>query len=154
MGSEKEKFEAWFEKEYSNYGSSYKNKYDAESDGYSSDFVDGCYQAWQAAKAETILDEIKREGGYYIRDTRNQSGNSMKFWYQSGYGTKHKNFFWCATLEEAKKYRGGCGWFEIWDASYIDSLIEHTVDFQLADRSVGLIDLSNIIESQEKENEC
>ena len=46
--NEREKFEVWFDKEYSNYGCSYKKGYDAESDGYSSDFVDGRYQAWQA----------------------------------------------------------------------------------------------------------
>ena len=96
---------------------------------------------WQQAQKAAVPETPKRQGGYYIRDLRRQSGNSMRFWYQAGYGTKHKNFFWCATLEEAKKYKGGCDWFEIWHAPYIDSLIEHTVDFQLADRSVGFVDL-------------
>lgn len=98
------------------------------------------FTAWQAAKAQ-VKEVAQRQGGYYIRDLRNQSGNCMKFWYKAGYGTKHKNFFWCATLEEAKKYMGDCGWFEIWHAPYIDSLVEYTVDFQLADRNVGLVDL-------------
>lgn len=96
---------------------------------------------WQAAKAQAVPEVAQRQGGYYIRDLRSQPGNCMKFWYQAGYGTKHKNFFWCATLEEAKKYKGGCDWFEIWHAPYIDSLVEYTVDFQLADRGVGLVDL-------------
>lgn len=84
-----------------------------------------------------------RQGGFYIRDLRSPIGNCMKFWYKAGYGTKHSNFFWCATLEEAKEYKGGADWFEIWDAPYIDSLIEHTVDFQLADPSVGLVNLDD-----------
>lgn len=92
-------------------------------------------------EAQAVPEVAQRQGGYYIRDLRNQPGNCMKFWYQAGYGTKHKNFFWCATLEEAKKYKGGCDWFEIWHAPYIDSLVEYTVDFQLADRGVGLVDL-------------
>ncbi|WP_180003189.1 MULTISPECIES: hypothetical protein [unclassified Acinetobacter] len=99
------------------------------------------WSAWQAAKAQAVPEVAQRQGGYYIRDLRSQSGNCMKFWYQAGYGTKHKNFFWCATLEEAKEYKGGCDWFEIWHAPYIDSLVEYTVDFQLADRGVGLVDL-------------
>lgn len=93
------------------------------------------------AKAQAVPEVAQRQGGYYIRDLRSQPGNCMKFWYQAGYGTKHKNFFWCATLEEAKEYKGGCDWFEIWHAPYIDSLVEYTVDFQLADRGVGLVDL-------------
>jgi len=96
---------------------------------------------WEKAKAQAVPEVAQRQGGYYIRDLRSQPGNCMKFWYQAGYGTKHKNFFWCATLEEAKKYKGGCDWFEIWHAPYIDSLVEYTVDFQLADRGVGLVDL-------------
>lgn len=96
--------------------------------------------AWDA-KAQAVPEVAQRQGGYYIRDLRSQPGNCMKFWYQAGYGTKHKNFFWCATLEEAKEYKGGCDWFEIWHAPYIDSLVEYTVDFQLADRGVGLVDL-------------
>ncbi|EXC34416.1 hypothetical protein J520_0308 [Acinetobacter sp. 869535] len=92
-------------------------------------------------KAQAVPEVAQRQGGYYIRDLRSQPGNCMKFWYQAGYGTKHKNFFWCATLEEAKEYKGGCDWFEIWHAPYIDSLVEYTVDFQLADRGVGLVDL-------------
>lgn len=99
------------------------------------------WQMWLAAKAHAVPEEPKRQGGYYIRDLRNQPGNCMKFWYKSGYGAKHKNFFWCETLEQAKKYQGGCDWFEIWHAPYIDSLVEYTVDFQLADRGVGLINL-------------
>ncbi|UXI52644.1 hypothetical protein [Acinetobacter variabilis] len=99
------------------------------------------WEAWQAAKAQAVPEVAQRQGGYYIRDLRSQPGNCMKFWYQAGYGTKHKNFFWCATLEEAKEYKGGCDWFEIWHAPYIDSLVEYTVDFQLADRGVGLVDL-------------
>ncbi|MFC6053913.1 hypothetical protein A6M14_09490 [Acinetobacter sp. Ac_877] len=96
---------------------------------------------WQAAKAQVVPETPKHKNGYYIRDLRNPIGNCMKFWYQCGYGTKHKNFFWCETLEEAKKYQGGCDWFEIWHAPYIDSLVEHTVDFQLADRNIGFVDL-------------
>ena len=99
------------------------------------------WKLWQAAKARAVPEVAQRQGGYYIRDLRSQPGNCMKFWYQAGYGTKHKNFFWCATLEEAKEYKGGCDWFEIWHAPYIDSLVEYTVDFQLADRGVGLVDL-------------
>jgi len=99
------------------------------------------WETWQAAKAQAVPEVAQRQGGYYIRDLRSQPGNCMKFWYQAGYGTKHKNFFWCATLEEAKEYKGSCGWFEIWHAPYIDSLVEYTVDFQLADRGVGLVDL-------------
>lgn len=97
-------------------------------------------EAWQA-KAQAVPEVAQRQGGYYIRDLRSQPGNCMKFWYQAGYGTKHKNFFWCATLKEAKEYKGDCDWFEIWHAPYIDSLVEYTVDFQLADRGVGLVDL-------------
>ena len=103
--------------------------------------VNAGWKAWQAAKAQAVPEVTQRQGGYYIRDLRSQPGNCMKFWYQAGYGTKHKNFFWCATLEEAKEYKGGCDWFEIWHAPYIDSLVEYTVDFQLADRGVGLVDL-------------
>lgn len=98
-------------------------------------------EALAQAKAQAVPEVAQRQGGYYIRDLRSQPGNCMKFWYQAGYGTKHKNFFWCATLEEAKKYKGGCDWFEIWHAPHIDSLVEYTVDFQLADRGVGLVDL-------------
>lgn len=95
---------------------------------------------WKAAKAheakklEGCVVVSKRTDGYYIQDLRNPIGNCMKFWYKSGYGTKHKNFFWCATYEEAKEYAGGCDWFKIWYAPYIDTLIEHTVDMQHADR--------------------
>lgn len=99
------------------------------------------WDAWKEAKAQAVPEVAQRQGGYYIRDLRSQPGNCMKFWYQAGYGTKHKNFFWCATLKEAKEYKGGCDWFEIWHAPYIDSLVEYTVDFQLADRGVGLVDL-------------
>ena len=100
-------------------------------------YVEPMLQAQKVAVPETP----KHKNGYYIRDLRNPIGNCMKFWYQCGYGTKHKNFFWCETLEEAKKYEGGCDWFEIWHAPYIDSLVEHTVDFQLADRNIGFVDL-------------
>ena len=105
------------------------------------EIVERMFDKLQQAQKVAVPETPKRQGGYYIRDLRRQSGNSMRFWYQDGYGTKHKNFFWCATLEEAKKYQSGCDWFEIWHAPYIDSLIEHTVDFQLADRSVGFVDL-------------
>ena len=84
----------------------------------------------------TVTEVSNRKGGYYIQDLRNPIGNCMKFWYSSGYGTKHKNFFWCETYEEAQKYAGGCDWFKIWYAPYIDSLIEYTIDMQLADRDV------------------
>lgn len=119
---------------------------------------DGKPQQWQygfdlacceLAQAQVVQEVAQRQGGYYIRDLRSQPGNCMKFWYQAGYGTKHKNFFWCATLEEAKKYKGGCDWFEIWHAPYIDSLVEYTVDFQLADRGIGLVDLK----AQEQAND-
>ena len=103
--------------------------------------INSSWCTWQAAKAQAVPEVAQRQGGYYIRDLRSQPGNCMKFWYQAGYGTKHKNFFWCATLEEAQKYKGDCDWFEIWHAPYIDSLVEYTVDFQLADRGVGLVDL-------------
>ena len=109
--------------------------------GEDTESINMAWMAWQAAKAQAVPEVAQRQGGYYIRDLRSQPGNCMKFWYQAGYGTKHKNFFWCATLEEAKKYKGGCDWFEIWHAPYIDSLVEYTVDFQLADRGVGLVDL-------------
>ncbi|WP_180035553.1 MULTISPECIES: hypothetical protein [unclassified Acinetobacter] len=112
-----------------------------EDDSYQMDIIHFGWKIWQAAKAQAVLEVAQRQGGYYIRDLRSQPGNCMKFWYQAGYGTKHKNFFWCATLEEAKEYKGGCDWFEIWHAPYIDSLVEYTVDFQLADRGVGLVDL-------------
>lgn len=105
------------------------------------DMLNVGWTAWQAAKSQAVPEVAQRQGGYYIRDLRSQPGNCMKFWYQAGYGTKHKNFFWCATLEEVKEYKGGCDWFEIWHAPYIDSLVEYTVDFQLADRGVGLVDL-------------
>lgn len=100
----------------------------------------------QQIEIESLKNQIlsKHKNGYYIRDLRNPIGNCMKFWYQSGYGTKHKNFFWCETLEEAKKYKGGCDWFEIWHASYIDSLAEYTVDFQLADRAIGMVDFNTL----------
>ncbi len=100
-------------------------------------FDEGVEFAQKVAVPETP----KHKDGYYIRDLRNPIGNCMKFWYQCGYGTKHKNFFWCETLEEAKKYQGGCDWFEIWHAPYIDSLVEHIVDFQLADRNIGFVNL-------------
>ncbi len=99
------------------------------------------WEIWQQAQKVAVPETPKHKNGYYIRDLRNPIGNCMKFWYQCGYGTKHKNFFWCETLEEAKKYQGGCDWFEIWHAPYIDSLVEHTVDFQLADRNIGFVDL-------------
>ncbi len=108
---------------------------------YEADFIEMGTVDKEQAKAQAVPEVAQRQGGYYIRDLRSQPGNCMKFWYQAGYGTKHKNFFWCATLEEAKKYKGGCDWFEIWHAPYIDSLVEYTVDFQLADRGVGLVDL-------------
>jgi len=85
-------------------------------------------------KLEGCVVVAERTSGFYIQDLRNPIGNCMKFWYKSGYGTKHKNFFWCATYEEAQEYAGGCDWFKIWYAPYIDTLIEHTVDMQHADR--------------------
>lgn len=85
-------------------------------------------------KASAVPETKKRIGGYYIQDLRSPIGNCMKFWYKSGYGTKHAKFFWCETYEQAKQYQGGCDWFKIWYAPYIDTLVEHTVDMQLANR--------------------
>lgn len=135
MGIQKE-FEDWYKKHHHNQIGSFDGEY------YANSYQHTMWVGWQAAKASAVPEANKREGGYYIRDLRSPIGNCMKFWYQAGYGTKHKNFFWCETLEEAKKYRGGCARFEIWHAPYIDSLVEYTVDFQLADRSVGLVDLN------------
>ncbi|WP_336143717.1 hypothetical protein [Acinetobacter sp. 102] len=98
-------------------------------------FINGAWYGFQEAKKlEGCVVVPERTGGFYIQDLRNPIGNCMKFWYKSGYGTKHKNFFWCATYEEAQEYAGGCDWFKIWYAPYIDTLIEHTVDMQHADR--------------------
>ncbi len=105
------------------------------------EIVERMFDELKQAQKSAVPETPKHKNGYYIRDLRNPIGNCMKFWYQCGYGTKHKNFFWCETLEEAKKYQGGCDWFEIWHAPYIDSLVEHTVDFQLADRNIGFVDL-------------
>lgn len=76
-----------------------------------------------------------RKGGYYIQDKRSYLGNCMRFWYTHGYGTKHSKFHWFETLEDAKEAESGAGWFEIWYAPYIDSIIESTVDIQKAYRS-------------------
>lgn len=138
LQKEREAFEKWAFQASEGWASFVKS----HGDNYENDKLQFAWKAWQAAAAKAQVKEVApRQGGYYIRDLRNQPGNCMKFWYRAGYGTKHKNFFWCATLEEAKKYMGDCGWFEIWHAPYIDSLVEYTVDFQLADRGVGLVDL-------------
>ncbi|WP_180163663.1 hypothetical protein [Acinetobacter sp. YH12069] len=131
-----------FEKHASKFFTDSKEAFKTNGDQYLYDEVIWMWDCWiERAKANTVPEVAQRQGGYYIRDLRSQPGNCMKFWYQAGYGTKHKNFFWCATLEEAKEYKDGCDWFEIWHAPYIDSLVEYTVDFQLADRGVGLVDL-------------
>lgn len=135
---EREAFDAYFKDKYPEL---HKGVFDENGDDRAIIGYSFALSAWQAAKAQAVPEVAQRQGGYYIRDLRSQPGNCMKFWYQAGYGTKHKNFFWCATLEEAKEYKGGCDWFEIWHAPYIDSLVEYTVDFQLADRGVGLVDL-------------
>ncbi|MBF7691571.1 hypothetical protein [Acinetobacter pollinis] len=90
-----------------------------------------------------------RKGGYYIRDTRLPIGNCMKFWYTHGYGTKHSKFHWFETVEQAQHHAGGAGWFEIWYAPYIDSIIESTVDIQKAYRS----EEKAMIEALEKDHE-
>lgn len=136
---EREAFESWWEAFHN--GRQIACDYVEEDNSYSVGYANAQWVAWQAAKAQAVPEVAQRQGGYYIRDLRSQPGNCMKFWYQAGYGTKHKNFFWCATLKEAKEYKGDCDWFEIWHAPYIDSLVEYTVDFQLADRGVGLVDL-------------
>ncbi|WP_180115151.1 hypothetical protein [Acinetobacter sp. YH12140] len=131
-----------FEKHASKFFTDSKEAFKTNGDQYLYDEVTWMWDCWiERAKAQAVPEVAQRQGGYYIRDLRSQLGNCMKFWYQAGYGAKHKNFFWCATLEEAKKYKGSCDWFEIWHAPYIDSLVEYTVDFQLADRGIGLVDL-------------
>lgn len=46
--NERELFEKWFDKEYSNYGNSYKKTYDDKNDLYGSQFVDERYDAYKA----------------------------------------------------------------------------------------------------------
>lgn len=76
--SERELFEKWFDKEYSNYGNSYKKTYDDKNDLYGSQFVDERYDAYKAgANREGYklvpVDELKRiaretESYYTCRD--------------------------------------------------------------------------------------
>ena len=60
-------FEEWFDDEYSNYGKSYKERYDERNDMYSSQFVDERYDAFKAGqqsqqgevdKLQTKIDEL------------------------------------------------------------------------------------------------
>lgn len=46
--NDRELFEKWFDKEYSNYGNSYKKTYDDKNDLYGSQFVDERYDAYKA----------------------------------------------------------------------------------------------------------
>lgn len=139
MDKQREEFEAWLKLDGYDHHSFEISAFSEEK--YHNDWIQFAWSAWQQAQKSAVPETPKHKDGYYIRDLRNPIGNCMKFWYQCGYGTKHKNFFWCETLEEAKKYQGGCDWFEIWHAPYIDSLVEHTVDFQLADRNIGFVNL-------------
>lgn len=63
-------FEEWFDDEYSNYGKSYKERYDGRNDTYSSQFVDERYDAFKAGqqsqqgevdKLQTEIDLLEKE---------------------------------------------------------------------------------------------
>ena len=63
-------FEKWFDDEYSNYGKSYKERYDERNDMYSSQFVDERYDAFKAGqqsqqgevnKLQTKIDLLEKE---------------------------------------------------------------------------------------------
>lgn len=55
-------FDEWFNKEYSNYGDSYKELYDENSDSYKSEFVDDRYGAFQAGQQskQAEVDELRK----------------------------------------------------------------------------------------------
>ena len=52
-------FEEWFDDEYSNYGKSYKERYDERNDMYSSQFVDERYDAFKAG-AQSQQGEVNK----------------------------------------------------------------------------------------------
>lgn len=54
-------FDEWFDKEYSNYGNSYKKTYDEKHDIYGSQFVDERYDAYKAGQQsrQAEIDEYK-----------------------------------------------------------------------------------------------
>lgn len=63
-------FEEWFDDEYSNYGKSYKERYDERNDMYISQFVDERYDAFKAGqqsqqgevnKLQTKIDEANEK---------------------------------------------------------------------------------------------
>ena len=69
-------FEEWFDDEYSNYGKSYKERYDERNDMYSSQFVDERYDAFKAGqqsqqgevnKLQTKIDEITKQRDSFIK---------------------------------------------------------------------------------------
>ena len=69
-------FEEWFDDEYSNYGKSYKERYDERNDMYSSQFVDERYDAFKAGqqsqqgevnKLQTKIDEITKQRESFIK---------------------------------------------------------------------------------------
>ena len=56
-------FEEWFDDEYSNYGKSYKERYDERNDMYSSQFVDERYDAFKAGQQsqQDKIDEVNEK---------------------------------------------------------------------------------------------
>lgn len=56
-------FDEWFDKEYSNYGNSYKKAYDEKHDIYGSQFVDERYDAYKAGaqSRQAEVDELKAQ---------------------------------------------------------------------------------------------
>ena len=56
-------FEEWFDDEYSNYGKSYKERYDERNDMYSSKFVDERYDAFKAGQQsqQDKIDEVNEK---------------------------------------------------------------------------------------------
>ena len=69
-------FEEWFDDEYSNYGKSYKERYDERNDMYSSQFVDERYDAFKAGqqsqqgefnKLQTKIDAITKQRDSFIK---------------------------------------------------------------------------------------
>lgn len=55
-------FDEWFDKEYSNYGNSYKKTYDEKHDIYGSQFVDERYDAYKAGQQskQAEVDEFRK----------------------------------------------------------------------------------------------
>ncbi len=100
MSKEREAFENHLKK----MGKTDNETFSKDEDGsYLMDIIHFGWKLWQAAKAQAVPEVAQRLGGYYIRDLRSQPGNCMKFWYQAGYGTKHKNFFLVCDARRSKR---------------------------------------------------